>query len=75
MQAAVAAVFRESGSHTIFREVKYKFVFVGETCSGGIFKPGVPVRFHLILAAQVSMMSPSLIMTYSEKARNPEKAV
>ena len=58
MQAAVAAVFREGGSHTIFREVKHKFVFVGETCSGGIFKPGVPVCFHLILAAQILVNVP-----------------
>ena len=58
MQAAVTAVFREGGSHTIFREVKHKFVFVGETCPGGIFNAAVPVCFHLILAPQVFVNIP-----------------
>ena len=58
MQAAVTAVFREGGSHTIFREVKYKFIFVGKTCPGGIFKPGVPVRFRVIFAPQILVNVP-----------------
>lgn len=40
MQAAVVPVFREGGSHTIFREVKHKFVFVGETCPSGAMGRG-----------------------------------
>lgn len=58
VQAAVVPIFREGGSDTIFREVKYKFIFVGKTCPGGIFNAAVPVCFHLILAAQILVNVP-----------------